>query len=335
MDLLRAIAILLVLFAHTILSYGAPSSLAPLQLGGTGVQLFFLLSGWLLGSQLFKEAERTGNIDIKKFWARRWMRTLPAYYAVLIASVLQRYLTKENVVFPWEYFVFIQNYDQYLQFFYISWSLCVEEQFYLLIAPLIAILTKTNRYTTTLTLVTLLLLPSVFRSLGWYDSMSETHVSIDCCVMGVLLAQIYHQYSNVWSSASRYATPLAVVGLIFYVMFYAGRYFPELGITDPDQLVLAILFSTWVLAANSQASSIHRLKIPGAYYIATRSFALYLLHPEVLALLKRYCLDLPFIAYLCLALICSALLAEALYRVIEKPFMDAREKYSLSAKVHL
>ena len=127
MDLLRAIAITLVILAHSVFSYGAPEHLAPLQFGGTGVDLFFVLSGWLLGGLLFKEAEKNGNIDIKRFWIRRWMRTFPAYYAVLIIQVSQRYLTKDDVDFPWEYFVFVQNYSYPLDFFFFFWSLSVEE----------------------------------------------------------------------------------------------------------------------------------------------------------------------------------------------------------------
>lgn len=79
MDFLRAVAILLVILAHTSLSYGRFPSLVPLQFGGTGVDLFFVLSGWLLGCQLFKELNKHNTINIKRFWVRRWMRTLPAY----------------------------------------------------------------------------------------------------------------------------------------------------------------------------------------------------------------------------------------------------------------
>ena len=64
MDVLRAAAILLVIIGHSVLSYGSPSNLAPFQFGGTGVDLFFVLSGWLLGGQLFKELQRTKKKSI-------------------------------------------------------------------------------------------------------------------------------------------------------------------------------------------------------------------------------------------------------------------------------
>jgi peptidoglycan/LPS O-acetylase OafA/YrhL len=330
MDLLRSIAILIVILAHSVLAYGAPAYLAPLQLGGTGVDLFFVLSGWLLGGQLFKEAERNGHIQIKRFWIRRWMRTIPAYLAILILSVLQRYLTKDNVEFPWSYFFFIQNYDSTLDFFSISWSLCVEEQFYLIIAPLLALLTSTNKKITTISLLILLLTPLLIRQNGWYDNMYQTHARIDCCVAGVFLAHIYHQYKPAWNKMAELAIPLMVASVSFYILFYVARYNPQWGIKDPDPIILAIIFGIFVMFANSNSRLRDVLYIPGANYIATRSYALYLLHPEVLALMKRFLSDLPFIIYLLIAILGSIVLSEILYRTIEKPFMDAREKFKFS-----
>lgn len=332
MDLLRAIAILLVILAHTILSYGAPEHLAPLQLGGTGVDLFFVLSGWLLGGLLFKEAEKKGRIDVKKFWIRRWMRTFPAYYAVLLLSVGQRYLTKDNVSFPWEYFVFLQNYSHSLDFFTISWSLCVEEQFYLFIAPLLFIFTRMNKVFTTITLLTLIMLPFIFRQMDLYDNLYQTHVRLDGCIMGVFLAHIRHQYHDIWIKISQFTPYLAVISVLFYLSFYFGRYYPQLGINDPDNLFLAILFGLWVMAANTNKNWSNKLYIPGSYYIATRSYALYLLHPEILALLKRFMTEIPFPIYFALALGGSLMIAEVLYRLIEKPVMDYREQLAFSSR---
>jgi peptidoglycan/LPS O-acetylase OafA/YrhL len=332
MDFLRSVAILLVILAHSVLSYGAPAELAPLQFGGNGVDLFFVLSGWLLGSQLFKELSTTHHINIPKFWYRRWMRTFPAYYAVLTASVLQRYLTKDSVEFPWQYFVFVQNYHFPLEFFSISWSLCVEEQFYLMIAPLLLLTYRMHRHGTTLVLLVMMIAPFCFRQLGWYDNPKETHVRIDCCVAGILLAQIYRQYPEFWSRITRIAVPASLVALMCYLMFVLGRYFPETGIKDPDKSVLALMFMSWVLVANATDKLRTRLYVPGAYYIATRSYSLYLVHPEALALISRIVPDIWFPAYFVCTLAISCLLAEMLYRFIEKPIMNMRERFDFFQK---
>lgn len=329
MDTLRAIAILLVVLAHSVLSYGAPDYLAPLQLGGTGVDLFFVLSGWLLGGLLFKEAKNSGSIDIKKFWARRWMRTLPAYFAVLILSILQRYLTKEDVQFPWEYFIFMQNYGS-LPFFFVSWSLCVEEQFYIFIAILLTLLARRNKHLILFILLTLYILPSVFRSYGLYSTLEETHVRADGCVLGVILAHLYNSYPAIWQEISKRAVPIAITSAFIFVLFFIARYFPSMGIKDPDNAFLVIIFGSWVVVANKNSKFREKLYFPGGYYIASRSYSLYLLHPEVLALMKKFFIGAPFPIFFIVTLCGSMLLAEVLYRIVEKPIMDARERYRFS-----
>lgn len=330
MDLLRSFAIITVVLAHSVLSYGAPSHLAPLQLGGSGVDLFFVLSGWLLGGQLFKEAVGFNSIDFRRFWVRRWMRTFPAYYVILVMSVLQQYLTKSGFEFPWRYFVFLQNYDYPLNFFSISWSLCVEEQFYLLIAPLIGLTYFKSKNLTTFLLAILLVVPFVCRMQGWFSHIEETHVRVDCCVAGVMLANIYRNYPAAWRQLVRFAVPGAVIGLGFYLSFYVARYFPGVWIPNPEKMLLLLIFSSWVLLANANDKLRNLLYVPGAYYVATRSYALYLVHPEVLALLRRVGDALPFALYFCVALAGSLLLSELLYRLVEKPIMDMRENYDFS-----
>jgi peptidoglycan/LPS O-acetylase OafA/YrhL len=331
MDFLRSIAILMVVLAHSILAYGAPAYIAPLQLGGIGVDLFFVLSGWLLGGQLFKEAGKNKKIDIKRFWVRRWMRTLPAYYVVLMLSVLQQYISLDNVTFPWEYFVFVQNYNDNLSFFTISWSLCVEEQFYLFIAPFIGMLCLKDKRVTTVGLFILLLVPYFSRELSWYtEGYSPTHIKMDSCILGVLLAQINTQYRNVWQTLTSNIGTIAIISFSILILFFVARYYPNMGLNDPDKLLLAFIFGSWVVLANSSDKWRNKLYFPGSNYIATRSYGIYLLHPEALALLNRLSLDINFILYFIIALLVSLLLSEVLYRVIEKPFMDARERFSIS-----
>ena len=74
------------------------------------------------------------------------------------------------------------------------------------------------------------------------------------------------------------------------------------------------------------------LYFPGANHIATRSYAMYLLHPEALAALKRFGPNLPFLVYFGLTLLITFCISEFLYRIVEKPFMDLREKHQLSKR---
>lgn len=330
MDFLRALAILLVLVGHTVLSFGSPDYLTPLRYGGTGVDLFFVLSGWLLGSLLFKEIGLTGSINIKKFWVRRWMRTLPAYYAVLCFSVAQRFYNQPEAEFPWQYFVFLQNYNYPLEFFTVSWSLSVEEQFYLAIAPILVFLARCSKNIRLLILIILLLLPSIFRYLGLYEHQNETHVRLDGCVMGVLLANIRYSYESFWEQLKRFAPYMAGLALVIYLFTFYARWNPISWYSDPSKLILALMFASWVILANSGERWAKALYFPGAQYIATRSYAMYLLHPEVLALLKRFMSGLPFVFYLTLAILFTLMLSEILYRMVEKPVMELRNNFKIS-----
>jgi peptidoglycan/LPS O-acetylase OafA/YrhL len=326
MDTIRSVAILLVVLAHSVNAYGAPKYLAGLQFGGTGVDLFFILSGWLLGGQLFKEAS-TGRVNVTRFWIRRWMRTLPAYYVVLITLSFQQYLKNPDFSIPLSYLTFTQNYVGTLSYFSISWSLCVEEQFYLIIAPIIAVLANTPRKHTTAALITLMALPFIFRSLNLYNGDQETHIRLDMCVAGVFLAHICHSYKNLWQLIAKQAKCLAFVGLVMYLFIFLSRYNPEWGIPrNPDKWYLIIAFSGWIILANSDSYWREKLYFPFSHYIATRSYSLYLLHVEALAIMKRYGSELTFPLFLIITLILGLLMAEILHQLIEKPFMDLREK---------
>ncbi len=321
----------MVILAHSVLSYGAPWYLAPLQLGGIGVDLFFVLSGWLLGSQLLKEQNKTNKIDISRFWLRRWFRTLPAYYAVLSMLIFQQYYGNANFEFPWSYLFFIQNFNEKLSFFSISWSLCVEEQFYLFIAPFLAIIHKTEKTQRTFLLTLLLFLPICFRTMGLFeDSYSHTLYQVDCCIMGVLLAHVSQQHSKLFNTLANISWPLSIVSLLVILSFFVLRYTDEYQSIKIDNLLLAFTFGSWVVLANKSDYWKNALYFPCANYIATRSYGMYLLHPEILTLQKKLMLNLAFPIYFLISLIGSAILAEILYRTIEMPFINMREKFRVS-----
>lgn len=109
LDTLRAVAIILVFIAHTVKAFWADSILAPLQLGGTGVDLFFVLSGYLLGTQLIKAMDQESGIQVFQFYKNRWIRTLPLYYAVLSLTLLQQQLLSDEPIFSLYHLFFLQN----------------------------------------------------------------------------------------------------------------------------------------------------------------------------------------------------------------------------------
>lgn len=111
---------------------------------GVGVDIFFVLSGFLIGSQLFKEVSRTGSVNLKSFYLRRAFRIFPAFFVVrglyAIFPVLRDAPTMQSV---WSFATFTVNFDfdpRVGRSFSQAWSLCVEEHFYLVLPLLVLFL---------------------------------------------------------------------------------------------------------------------------------------------------------------------------------------------------
>jgi peptidoglycan/LPS O-acetylase OafA/YrhL len=131
LDLARTTAITLVLLAHFVKKIDF--------LGFLGVELFFSLSGFLIGGILWRDLVQPDQVNLKymfNFWLRRWYRTLPNYYLfLLIMIVFHQYITDDlksyNAVFASLWFG--QNFlARDSNFFSVSWSLCIEEWFYVI-----------------------------------------------------------------------------------------------------------------------------------------------------------------------------------------------------------
>ena len=147
LDILRGIAILFVMIGHTTLLIPKPwkSWYQLIQLDG--VAFFFVLSGFLIGGILLRQIEKEPFTfrKAKDFLIRRWFRTLPNYFIVLIFLVFFSYYfdTVKYKGFDWTYFFFMQNMNQGTRgFFGESWSLAVEEYFYLFLALVVLMLSN-------------------------------------------------------------------------------------------------------------------------------------------------------------------------------------------------
>jgi peptidoglycan/LPS O-acetylase OafA/YrhL len=325
LDVLRALAIVWVVNCHIVTAYGKAPHLYPLQLGGKGVDLFFALSGWLLGRQLLNEMRQTGTINVRRFWYRRWLRTLPAYYAVLLVTLAWQLPARTP---SWRYttfFFFGQNYLPQMPFFGVSWSLCVEEHFYLLVAPL---LLACFRFRAAVVLLPVLLLaPHVCRVMGWYHNVEETHVRWDQCASGVVLAYCSVFRPKLWARLCRWAPALALVGLGLVGFNVLTRLNPRWQIKDLNTTTWMFIFAGWVLLGNSSPFWKTSFRYRPVRFLADRAYSLYLLHVESFAILKRFG-NLSFPEYLALSWLISFALAEVLYRAVELPFMNARDKFA-------
>ena len=141
LDLLRALAIAWVMLFHSFLVGGLGPDFAWLsRYGWMGVDIFFVLSGYLIGRQVLGPLARGERLDFARFYARRAYRILPAFAVVLAIYLLWPGGREAKGLAPWwQFATFTLNFTidySANQAFSHAWSLCVEEHFYLLFPAL-------------------------------------------------------------------------------------------------------------------------------------------------------------------------------------------------------
>jgi peptidoglycan/LPS O-acetylase OafA/YrhL len=212
LDVLRGVAVLLVIGRHARLPLDGASPVVQQvmgvwQRGGwAGVDLFFVLSGFLVSGLLFREWQRKGSLQIGRFLLRRAMKIYPAFYVLLVFTVVQTGLRRGwHEVAPSRLLaeaLFVQNYWQGL--FQQTWSLAVEEHFYLLCAALLVALSRRAataspfRHLPALTLLFGVgcLGARVFTAqrgpFTYLTHLYPTHLRLDALMFGVCLSYWFH-----------------------------------------------------------------------------------------------------------------------------------------------
>ncbi|MGH8208435.1 MAG: acyltransferase family protein, partial [Steroidobacteraceae bacterium] len=199
LDGLRAASILLVIVSH--LSLPIPV-LAQVDYGNLGVRIFFVISGFLITALLLGERETTGHISIRCFYARRFFRIVPAYYTFLLvmALLIPSGWIRASFAGLLPAATFSMNYVPVTATLVHSWSLSVEEQFYLLWPGALVLLgLRRSMYGC----VTLLFTAPIFRELSmaglWPTPAVTAFESVcDALAVGCLLAILREQ---LWSKA--------------------------------------------------------------------------------------------------------------------------------------
>ncbi len=233
LDLFRAVAILLVVFSHgKFLLNGTVIENFPFFKMLDGVDLFFVLSGFLIGGILLKTSSEGLNWrGVAHFWKRRWLRTLPNYYLILLLNFLfvsYGIISGDLTVFGWKFMVFLQNFSKPLiGFFWESWSLAVEEWFYIFTPVMLWGLLKFLRLKWAYLVATLVMIavPLIYRAYSfdpklddfWFDVQVRKIVvfRLDAIAFGLLLAWIYSFYKNLWDKWKNVALVIGLVIVLF------------------------------------------------------------------------------------------------------------------------
>ena len=197
LDLLRFFAIIFVVFGHSKILVPDKYDFLIGKFILDGVSIFFVLSGFLIGRILINQINqnKTKLSDLITFWKRRWIRTLPAYLVVLTFLVSYTFLLKPARL-PldfYKYYLFIQNFNApQPPFFSESWSLSIEEWFYLLI-PIIFLffikLTK-KKHTLIIVIFSIIFLVILFRYYLYKTVDVSSFYNVDLSILRQVLPRL-------------------------------------------------------------------------------------------------------------------------------------------------
>jgi len=359
LDTLRSLAIVLVFAYHyMVFVSGTPTFGWVSEIGWVGVDLFFVLSGYLIANQIFGSMVRGRTLSLRAFYARRFLRTLPNFYVVLALYFLFPAVMGGNPPPPlWTFLTFTQNILlQPGTAFSHAWSLCIEEQFYLLL-PAVALLGA--RYVRSVRLgwwlvAALMLAAIAIRSALWLRYGREADGAIagyhphiyyatwcrfDEFLPGVALAMLKNFHPARWARLlqwRRFTSVAAFAGaaIVFVLMLKFYRiddYGYTYAMTAFGYSLLACSFALLTLAALSPGSILHSTRVPGAAALAAWSYAIYLSHKQIAVILQR-ALDARGVpadsAFAVAASVVACLVGGwLLYRLVETPFMALRDRF--------
>ncbi|MGH8079510.1 MAG: acyltransferase family protein [Lysobacter sp.] len=349
LDLLRAIAIVWVMFFHAAMA-GLGSPWMPMsQFGWMGVDLFFALSGYLIGWQVLRPLSQGRRLSFGDFYLRRGLRVLPAFWAVLALYLWWPEFRERPGLQPaWQFLSFSLNllidYEHNKAFSH-AWSLCVEEHFYLLFPLLALALTrKPALWKTALVVAVLVGGGMALRAWVWQLSADDgsnawvervyypTWMRLDGLLFGVVLAAIRAYRPLWWEAMMRRSGIVALLGVLVVAAAIAVSQ-QRLGLQASvfGFPLLSLGLALLVAAGASEQRWTGRLRVPGAGWLAAASFSLYLSHKALFGLVERAYGEslqangwLAFAAYAGAALLGGALLHYA----IERPFLRLRDRFA-------
>ncbi len=315
LDTLRATAIVWVMAFHSYIVIGTAADGAVLRWSGwMGVDLFFALSGFLIGSQVLAPLSRGERLSFSDFYLRRAFRILPAYGVVLVAYFFWPVLREAPGIRPvWQFLTFTMNLlgaQPSQRAFSHAWSLCVEEHFYLLFPVLAWAMTRRPSLRRFLVLLAgLVMAGMVVRGWLWVHEVeparlaggpagqrylqylyNPTWARLDDLLAGVALAALRCYRGNWWTWLQARANTLAVLGVGIVggcmALFHQQRmtFMPNV-VGDP---LLALGMMCLVCSAASTQGVLGRWRVPGAQWLALTSYSLYLTHKAVYGLIHTY-----------------------------------------------
>jgi peptidoglycan/LPS O-acetylase OafA/YrhL len=349
LDLLRALAIIVVVIYHAALfGFKLPGRVD--RFGWIGVDLFFVLSGYLIGGQLLAPLARDRPIKLGRFFARRVFRIMPAYFVILaVYFLLPSWREYPDMAQPlWKFLLSVQNIALHGgTAFSHAWSLAVEDQFYLALPFLLLFLCR--RPGAAVIVPCLLVIgglalraflaaqnPSVDGGVSFRGFQAwiyyPTWTRLDPLVYGVVLAAIEkfrpHWWNRLMDSAIWLWLP--ALALISYGLYLGeGDNLTVTACTWQFPLI-ALGMAALLVCAVSPRLPLCRFAIPGAAFIASIAYSAYLIQKLVIRAVEQFCSSHNIQPTSALALlgveICVYAAATLLFFLIERPFLQLRHR---------
>jgi peptidoglycan/LPS O-acetylase OafA/YrhL len=347
LDLLRALAIIVVVVYHAALfGFKLPGRVD--RFGWIGVDLFFVLSGYLIGGQLLAPLARDQRFKLGRFFTRRALRIMPAYFGVLVIYfLLPAWREYPEMSQPlWKFLLSVQNIALHGgTAFSHAWSLAVEDQFYLALPFLLLFLYRRPRaaiIVPCLIVVGGILLrafldcknPSIDGGVSFRGFQAwiyyPTWTRLDPLVFGVVLAAIERFRPNWWQRLTDCAPWLWLpgLGLIVYAL-YLGETKNLTVVACVWQFpLIAVGMAAILVCAVSPRLPLCRVAIPGAAFIASIAYSAYLIQKLVINGAAQFCtnhsIDLTSVPALLGVELCVCIAATILFLSIERPFLLLR-----------
>jgi peptidoglycan/LPS O-acetylase OafA/YrhL len=347
------LAIVLVLCFHYP-KEGAPEWFsAVVPFGWTGVDLFFVLSGFLIGRQLLAPLAAGERPRPGAFCLRRLLRVLPAYWVVLAVYAFVPAAREQESMAPlWSFLTFTQNFGLQGGAFSHAWSLCIEEHFYVVLPLLVLALAGRvgGRGVLALVLGIVLLGIAVRMSLWWAHLEAPppgasvgllyrrwiyypTWGRMDGLLAGVVLALVQTFRPAAWGRWVR--APRGALLLTLVCLGLAGPLCLENKTLASCALVFPLLslgFAALVVLALTDAGARVLGRVPGARWLASVTYCVYLSHKLVIhavhGALAQHGLGAYHPATLLASVACVLAVAALLHLGVERPFLRLRDRWA-------
>ncbi len=342
LDGLRAFAIIAVLLFHGDNNW--------LHGGFLGVEIFFVISGFIISKLLFDELQQTGRVDLSRFWIRRLRRLLPAAFTMMVSTwicvlvLFPAEISQISEDLPyglsflnnWNYIINERSYFELIgrpRLFEHLWSLGVEFQFYVAWALICCLLFKQSRWFATVT-ISYMALYSTYQMLALYTPNEDpsrvyfgTDTRASALLIGALLALVLQNINKPLSHAQCQFTNMlgsfSLVGLLLFCIYAKS--------TDSAlfqggflcvSLLTSIVIGSCLLMSKQNHASIMLNVLSGGILkiIGIRAYGIYLWHWPIFGLTQPW-VDVPFegIPLFIFRLILTAFFSEITYRFIENP----------------